>query len=73
MVDTNELHRDRLKREAERSAYWHGHSLAPWTDCGPDRARTHCQDCRRRAFVNTRPLPNGIDIGGSAVAMGCLG
>lgn len=63
-----------LKREATRSARRRGHTqLAPWIDGDTDgrRASRFCQGCGRSMHVNRTPEPNGIDIGGSLVAVGC--
>lgn len=30
-----------------------------------------CKICGKRAFIDTNPAPNGIDIAGEAVALGC--
>jgi hypothetical protein len=30
-----------------------------------------CQACGKSAVVNTRPMPNDIEIGGEAVAVNC--
>jgi len=35
-------------------------------------AISHCKICRKSVAINARPLPNGIDIAGEAVALNCL-
>lgn len=65
-----------LKMEAAKTMIRRGHRLRYWVNEGPDkrrstRAHTSCPDCDREAQVNTRPMPNEIDIGGEAVALNC--
>lgn len=61
-----------LKREATKSAKWRGHHLGQWQDSSDKRSSiADCENCDAYVQVNTRPLPNDIDIGGSAVAVGC--
>lgn len=63
-----------LKREATGIARWRGHKqLAPWVDGDTDgrRASRFCNGCQGSVSVNRTPEPNGIDIGGSLVAVGC--
>ena len=62
----------RLKREALESAMFHGHSMYPFATIVPNVvARSHCQNCGKYVQVDTQPAPNGIEIGGEAVALGC--
>jgi len=63
-----------LKNEAEASCQWRGHNLGKWEDFrGKSRNISHnkCQICGKEVQVNDNPLPNEIDIGGEAVALGC--
>jgi hypothetical protein len=73
---------DDLKKEADASATWRQHHLGPWDDTRHGSARdlaagydrqTSIAECRCGAYVqvDTNPPPNGIDIGGSAVAVNC--
>lgn len=69
---------ERLKREARDAATWRGHRLTPfrtwaWRDATtrPTRAHADCRDCGRGVTVDVAPAPNGIDIGGAAVAVNC--
>ena len=66
----------KLARQATRAAESRGHVLGTWdwTDRAHGGRRTGiaaCVDCGRMAFVDTHPAPNGIDISGEAVALGC--
>lgn len=66
-----------LKEKAERSAEYHGHTLGPWKPnlIFPTTSRTvelsMCIYCGEWAEVDTCPLPNGINVGGTAVAVDC--
>jgi hypothetical protein len=63
-----------LRREAGSAARWRGHRLT-WTTIRQDERRTiargTCRQCQASVDCNTRPEPNGIDIGGEAVAINC--
>jgi hypothetical protein len=67
----------KLKRQAKSSAEFHGHTLGPWKSnlIFPTRTRavelSICIHCGEWVAVDTRPLPNGINVGGTAVAMEC--
>jgi hypothetical protein len=59
-----------LKAEAAEGCEWRGHELATWF--GDDRAAVAtCNRCGMQVAVNVSPPPNGIDIGGEAVALNC--
>jgi hypothetical protein len=63
-----------LKSEAQKAAAWRGHHLAAWyTDVSRGLATSHCATtgCQAWVRVENRPSPNGIEIGGSAVAVNC--
>ena len=65
---------DRLKEEALESTTFRGHQMKPWKDYGDGKqSMTLCSICERWVTVNTDPMPNEIDVGGSAVAMTCDG
>lgn len=60
-----------LKQSATESTKFRGHSLSEWDDHnGCSFAK--CLKCGKQVTVLTRPLPNDINIGGEAVALGCL-
>lgn len=63
-----------LKREATESAEWRGHKIvwsAPYHSERTSVQNATCCDCGAEVQINTNPLPNGIDIGGTAVALNC--
>ena len=66
-----------LKEKAERRAEFRGHILGPWKPnlIFPTRTRavelSICIYCGEWAEVDTCPLPNGINVGGTAVAVEC--
>jgi len=55
----------RLKKEANRAADFRGHRLFWQGNTGT------CEHCGAWAQIDTNPAPNGIDIGGPAVAVNC--
>ena len=62
----------RLKKDALESAMFRGHSMYPFVTIVPNVvARSHCQNCGKDVQVDTEPDANGIDIGGTAVALSC--
>jgi hypothetical protein len=70
----------RLARKADGAASWRGHSLGPWTytyhhrgmGLAPRATGTAaCTVCQAGAYVDSHPPPNGIEISGEAVAVGC--
>lgn len=58
---------DALIAEATESAIWRSHTLGAWRKNGTV-ADAECV-CGASVRVDTHPAPNGIDIGGSAVAV----
>ena len=65
----------RLKKEAMESAQWRGHKFSGKWD-KHDRLpifMRECIVCAAFVAVDLSPAPNGIDIGGSAVAINCHG
>lgn len=77
---------ERLRREAISAATARGHRLARfdrWSETrghaacrnasAPNPKGTYPQDtrCLQWVIIDTHPAPNGIDIGGPAVAVDC--
>lgn len=63
---------DTLISHAMDACLFRGHNMAPWQE-NPQlsRAFSHCLACGAQVTVDIDPLPNGIDICGSAVATHC--
>ena len=61
---------ERLIREAREAAQFRGHNLTRF-DRRTHGAYAECVNCQKWVAVETRPMPNSIDIGGPAVAVGC--
>ena len=64
----------RLISEGRDIARRRGHDMKPGEINRSDRKATYLTQCRRCGVYlhcDTRPMPNGIDIGGSAVAIDC--
>ena len=67
---------DRIKKEAMESARWRGHTLKRWDTFrhypnGPRGYFAECVNCNKGVRILLDPMPNEIEIGGSAVALGC--
>ena len=63
-----------LKRSASEATKWRGHRMGRWVDtisAHKSASLRECLDCGAYVMVDTRPMPNGIGIGGSAVAINC--
>jgi len=69
-IGANSRKRERLRVEASERAIWRGHDLY-WYNMDLNRAHGQCRNCEAWVTVNTEPLPNGINIGGPAVAIDC--
>lgn len=64
----------KLQLQARQSAENRGHTLGRWMtnhNDEHDTALATCIHCGHFVQCDTRPLPNGIDIGGTAVARDC--
>lgn len=64
----------RLLREAREAARMRGHEIKRAKVERSESRSTAvlvCRRCGSEVGVDTRPLPNGIEIGGEAVAVGC--
>lgn len=65
----------RLTSEAMESATWRGHEMEWQAPIKRSYGRTIqtavCKWCGMWAQVDTKPEPNGIDVGGTAVALNC--
>lgn len=64
----------RLAIEATLSANWRGHVLLPFKlleNHSSTQAIAYCNHCKAWVIINCKPLPNEIDIGGTAVAITC--
>jgi hypothetical protein len=61
----------RLMLEAKDSATFRGHKMGKWKIHNKNVAENICLNCGKWVQVDCAPMPNGIDIGGPAVALGC--
>jgi hypothetical protein len=63
-----------LRKQAEQSCTNRGHRMV-WSSPYHGESRSIqcavCSGCGKEAHINTNPSPNGIDIGGEAVALNC--
>lgn len=69
---------DVLEKSARESATWRGHKLNRFSPAkihsnGKQQSFARCLECGALAAVDTQPLPNDIDISGTAVALNCKG
>lgn len=62
---------DRLQKEALRSCKFRGHDMTPFRGNDFTVTTSHCVKCLKTVWVDTKPPPNGIEISGEAVALGC--
>lgn len=62
-----------LQLEALEACAFRGHTMGPWQrhDFYDTISYAHCTQCDMQVVVNTRPMPNSIDISGEAVALNC--
>lgn len=66
--------RDQLKKEALEACGFRGHKMKRFkndTDSRHSKAYSECRVCGKTVHVDACPMPNGIDISGEAVALGC--
>lgn len=65
----------KLQKDARDSATFRGHHLGVWVRLESRgnglHARAKCLDCGMDVDIKTHPMPNEIDIGGPAIALGC--
>ena len=61
---------NRLKRDAKEAVLFRKHRVARFVTTKRGAVYT-CPACQSWATVTPKPQPNGIDIGGSAVAVTC--
>ncbi len=63
---------EHLILEARSGAQWRGHTMSRFRRSKDKRrAVSDCVNCGKGVAVDTKPMPNGIDIGGPAIAIGC--
>jgi transcription elongation factor Elf1 len=63
-----------LIKQARDASRFRGHKMskfAIWHGESKSIANSSCKKCGAWVQCNTRPLPNGIDLGGPAVAVNC--
>lgn len=63
-----------LRTEATDTALHRRHALvwaSPWHGETKSIQRGTCAHCGMDVDINTRPEPNGVDIGGTAIALNC--
>lgn len=66
-----------LRKRAQRATKARGHAMrwqSPFGRAdGPQSQYAVCKHCARDVLIVEAPAPNGIDIGGPAVALNCEG
>ncbi len=63
----------KLKEQAIDSSKWRGHFMKPFVTYENKYYFSYCRYCDAYVQVTPKPLPNEIDIGGTAVALNCIG
>ena len=64
----------KLEMEAREAAEWRGHVMTEFAyklTPGRTQGYSKCKRCGKGVWTDTRPMPNGIDISGEAVALNC--
>ncbi len=61
---------DSLTARAMEACRFRGHEMGHWQKTRGG-AYSRCQRCDAQVTVKVDPMPNSIDIGGSAVALHC--
>lgn len=61
---------EQLKKEAIESCEFRGHTMRPFVTFSVGALST-CEKCGKLAYVVARPLPNEVEIGGSAITLFC--
>lgn len=64
---------ERLRQEALESCKFRGHKMKSFSRKYRHWWDSTCKVCGMEVCVNDNPAPNGIDIGGEAVALHCTG
>ena len=61
-----------LKKIAQSRTHWRGHRMI-WDkpSCNETVQFARCRKCGAHVMLLTEPAPNGIDIGGEALAVNC--
>jgi len=63
------------KITAREGAAWRGHDMTAWStvtlQSGEQQFHAECRVCKAYMRVSPDPAPNGIDVGGTAVALNC--
>ena len=61
-----------LMKESRESTKYRQHKMSPWLDVTKEYIKySACEHCGMEVWVNAKPLPNEIDVGGQAVALNC--
>ena len=62
---------EQLKKDLLASCKFRGHKMESLGFTVQGGRGYKCKNCGKRAGYDTNPEPNGIDISGEAVALGC--
>ncbi|KKM14293.1 hypothetical protein LCGC14_1707600 [marine sediment metagenome] len=62
---------ERLRKEALASCESRGHKMQQFSRKYRHWWSSACRTCSKMVLLNDNPLPNEIEIGGEAVALGC--
>ena len=65
---------DKLRKEALESCRFRGHKMLRFKKYGAykDKGHSICEKCAKSVWIDCAPPPNGIDVSGEAVALGCI-
>ncbi len=62
---------ERLRIRALESCKIKGHKMTRFASLHSRAKVADCKICEMSVYINSAPAPNGIDIGGEAVALHC--
>ena len=63
---------DRLRKEALQACHFRGHTMKRFDrEGGKFWAKSKCKKCDKWVWLLANPLPNEIDISGTAISMVC--
>ena len=63
---------EQLRKDALESCNFRGHKMNRFASLHTWAKVSDCKVCGMTVIVNSKPAPNGIEIGGEAVAMHCI-
>jgi len=63
---------NKLRAEAVEACNFRGHEMTRFSRFKDGHGEASCQFCGKKALVDPKPMPNGIDLSGEALALNCI-